>query len=301
MLTFPTRNLFIEGPDCSGKTTLIGQIHDDTGYRWHIHDRSQLSRKIFCDFYGRKINNIDYDLHVERSNLNNRYFILMPSFNVVNKRFNERGDEIHTAFSLYSTYKQFQKASEKSRLFPNTTVLHMNEDAQSISSRVISILDLMERPILREVSDTVCQFVENSRDESYPLEFTLYDDGEFEEASESSMLHPSEAEYYKKIYDGLLSKIDDEIDGNNEYSRKESVESRRFVYSDSSCISFIQVSIRNNVMDFHVVIRSSNVKDTLPHDVNFLYFLASTCYNRFKYCCSKVRMRFNLNSAHIIS
>ena len=115
------------------------------------------------------------------------------------------------------------------------------------------------------------------------------------------MLYPSEADYYSGIYNDLHDKINKELRGENEYSRTQDITSRRFVYASDSCISFIQVAIRNRVMDFHVVIRSSDTKNIFPHDLKFLYYLASTCYKRFVNTCSSVRMRFNLNSAHIIS
>ena len=53
-------------------------------------------------------------------------------------------------------------------------------------------------------------------------------------------------------------------------------------------------------MDFHVVIRSTEVKEIFPYDLKFLYYLASTCFNRFNDVCNGVRLRFDLNSAHII-
>ena len=87
MLTFPTKNLFIEGPDCSGKPTIVKKIHDMTGYRWHIHDRSQVSRSIFAKMYGRDLPFISSDLHSEVSDLNNRFIFMLPSFSIVKERF----------------------------------------------------------------------------------------------------------------------------------------------------------------------------------------------------------------------
>ena len=116
----------------------------------------------------------------------------------------------------------------------------------------------------------------------------------------SKLWHKSESDYYNEIFSKLHTKISDELRGENEYKRVEDFRSRRFVYTDDTCISFIQIAIRDRVMDFHVVIRSTNVKDIFPYDIKFLYYLASTCYNRFADSCDKVRMRFNLNSAHII-
>tara|TARA_R110001583_G_scaffold14033_5_gene59258 strand:- start:1046 stop:1951 length:906 start_codon:yes stop_codon:yes gene_type:complete len=300
MLTFPVNTIFVEGPDCSGKTTLIKSMHELTNYSLHLMDRSHLSRMIFASFYGRKISNCNYDFHSEVSNLNNRYYILLPNIDIVRSRFEKRGDELHDIKSLESVYKAFQKTAESLRGYPNITVVNSNKSSKAIAKSVIASIFLTERPQLREISDQVSMLVKMKDNECYPLQFTLCDDGKFEEASADAMLYKPEKEYYENIYNLLHEKISRELEGKNEYNRAESPDSRRFVYTDDSCISFIQVAVRDNVLDFHVVIRSTNVKDTFPHDLKFLYYLASTCYKRFDGHCKTARLRFNLNSAHII-
>jgi len=297
MITFPTKALFVEGPDCSGKTTLIRNIHDSSSYKWHIFDRSQVSRMIFCKFYNRTIDNLDYDLHEELSNLNNRFIILLPKFDVIAERFNRRGDDIHKDLSaMRKVYDAFYEESYSLNTFPNIEIFKSDVDVESL------VLDLKtsERCSLDDISGTVSGFVDACKNrESYPLSFTIYDDGKFDEASSDILDHESEREYYDMIRSSLLRKIDMELAGDNEYARVETEGSRRFVYTDSSCISFIQVAIRNEVMDFHCVIRSTDVKNIFPYDIKFLYFLASECFNKIG-CAKKVRLRFNLNSAHII-
>lgn len=300
MLTFPINTIFVEGPDCSGKTTLIKNMHTMTDYMWHIMDRSQLSRKIFNSFYGRELKMCSYDFHQEVSNLNNRYYILLPGIDIVRDRFKTRGDEIHSEASLVKVYKAFEKDAELLRGYPNVTVVNSNRDPEHLSRMLIASTLLAERPQLREISDQVEMLVRMKDNEAYPLQFTLYDDGEFEEASDDCMSYELEKEYYEEIYTRLHKKISCELEGENEYNRPENHRSRRFVYSDDSCISFIQVAIRDNTMDFHAVLRSTNVKDTFPYDLKFLYYLASTCYKRFHLHCKTARLRFNLNSAHII-
>ena len=300
MLTFPTSTLFIEGPDCSGKTSLIKQIHKDTAYAWHIMDRSQFSRKVFCDLYGRNINMSENELHLEMSNLNNRYIFLMPSFNIIKKRFDKRGDDIHDVDSLNDVHRVYGKAVERIRGFPNVCIFYGAESVKKLSGRACAITQLNETSQLREISDQVFNFVRVAGGESYPLQFTLYDDGKFEEADAAILDHVSEGDYYNKIFYSLHSKIENEMDGKNEYSRKEDITSRRFVYSDNTCISFIQIAVRDRLMDFNAVIRSTDVKNIFPSDLKFLYYLASTCYDRFRKCSDRIRMRFHLNSAHII-
>lgn len=300
MITFPVNTVFVEGPDCSGKTSLINQIHRDTNYRWHIMDRSQVSRKIFNNFYGRELLNVNDSLRFEISNLNNLYFILLPSFSVIRERFEKRGDEIHDLDSLFGVYNEFRKFSEVLRGSPNINIFSFHPGLEEFSKSVCSIIDLQEKMRLSDISRYVEQFVRYKKNEAYPLQLTLYDDGKFEEASPLCMSYEPESDYYEKIYSSLHNKITQELAGENEYQRVESEMSRRFVYTDDSCISFIQVGVREGVMDFHVVIRSSNVKDTFYHDLKFLYYLGSTCFERFSSYCSKARFRFNLNSAHII-
>jgi hypothetical protein len=300
MLTFPTTGLFVEGPDCSGKTTLVKNIHELSNYSWHINDRSQISRNIFSKLYNRHGENYDTDLHTEISNLNNRFMLLLPDINVVADRFNTRGDDFHKSIeSINEVYYAFQKKFENIKNLPNVRTYRRN-DTHEIASLACATLHLMERCMIREVSDQVEEFVGCNMNESYPLSFTLYDSGEFEEADATILDYIPEKDYYKGIFKKLHDTIDDECLGKNSYNRIEDHRSRRFVYTDNTCISFIQVSVRDGVMDFHTVIRSTDVKNIFPYDLKFLYYLASTCYDKFKDHCDRVRMRFNLNSAHII-
>ena len=298
MLVFPVKNLFIEGPDCSGKTTLIKKIHKLTDFRWHIADRSQISRKIFAEIYDRSLTYADH-LHLEMCDLNNQYIILLPDWNVIKERFKERGDELHTLASLRVVYDKFQETATQLLQCPNVT-LFQQSDTDDIAIRAASYFDIIERPVLKELSINVHDFVKQTRDrEALPLQFTIYDDGKFEEADSSILSHPDEGEYYQMIYNSLMNKIKNELAGKNEYNRVESLDSRRFVYTGDMCISFIHANKRDGIIDFNVVIRSSNVRDIFEHDLRFLYFLSSSCYTKLK-GTSKMRMRFNFNSAHIV-
>ena len=301
MIYFPTQNLFIEGPDCSGKTSLVSKIHKITNYKWHIHDRSQISRSIFANLYNRDIHDLKNVVHNELSNLNNRFIFLLPEFKIIKERYSERGDEIHDSLeSIQKVYEAFKKSEKIFKNFPNV-MIYKEPEVLKNADMISTSIHLSENCMLREIAEYVYNFTNAcSNKESYPLSFTIYDDCKFEESNSNIMKYHREAEYYDTIYKKLHSKISRELSGKNEYNRKESIDSRRFVYSDDSCISFIQISIRDNIMDFNSVLRSSNVEKTFEYDLNFLYYLASTCYKRLGLECDYVRMRFNLNSAHII-
>ena len=301
MLRFPTKTLFIEGPDCSGKTTLVKNIHEVTNYKWHIHDRSQISRDIFARMYDRNLRFSKEDLHMEISDLNNRFIFMLPDFPIIEDRFSKRGDDIHNSIDdIRNVYDNFINSYQEYKGYPNVTPC-LSVATPKQCDAIVSSLNILEMSSLDKISDQVKRFVEFSNGESYPLQFTIYDDGKFNEASKDSMAHPGEADYYKRIYNELHEKINRELRGENEYNRTEDINSRRFIYTSDSCISFIHVAISNGLMDFHTVIRSSDTENIFPYDLKFLYYLASTCHQRFKNNCNSVRMRFNLNSAHIIS
>jgi hypothetical protein len=229
------------------------------------------------------------------------YVILLPDFEEIRRRFYKRGDEIHDIVSLEKVYNKFHSFAKSVSSRPNVLVYDSHNNAEKLCENLYVYLDLVERPLLRELGDIIKKNVMSSKNrETYSLDFTLVDNGSFQEASKDSMNYLPEKDYYLKIYNSLHDKIENELSGKNEYERKETSASRRFVYADTTCISFIQVAIRDGVMDFHTVIRSSNVKDILEHDIRFLYFLASTCYEKFSKECKYVRLRFNLNSAHIL-
>ena len=67
----PINQIILEGPDLSGKTTLYEQIHNLTGYRWNVQDRSCLSMLVYAKLYGRSQFSHVEALKSELYNLNN--------------------------------------------------------------------------------------------------------------------------------------------------------------------------------------------------------------------------------------
>jgi len=301
MITFPINMISIEGPDLSGKTTLISDIHSKTNYRWHLMDRSKMSRMIFAKMYNRDISQTTREFYEEVSNLNNRYVFLMPTFDALKERYRHRGDEIHTIDSLKESYDLFFK--EFSRLpFLSNVYGIMNGASNRLSNMVIDYHDCIEKHLsLKEVCGQVQNFVKHfPNKECNQLTFTLHDDGEFKESDISSMSEESEKEYYCHIYNTLMNKIDDEQAGKNPYERKEGIDSRRYVFTEDTCISMIHILNRGGVLDIRFVCRSTDINNKFEHDLKFLYFIASECWSLLGEGCNFCRIHFTLNSAHIL-
>jgi|LWDU01.1.fsa_nt_gi hypothetical protein len=302
MLYFPIRNVFVEGPDCSGKTTLISNIHNKTGYKWHLFDRSQISRSIFSRMYNRELMFSQLHEREEINDLNNSYIFLSPDWSIVKSRFFSRGDDIHNIHSLKNVYDEFDKKLLKLKNLPNFLDLS-NCNQKDVCNKSIDWLDTREAFSLDKISEDVYNFCKQQEgEEAVSLQFSIADDGMFDQADAKILDKEGESEYYQKILLAIKTKLANEFSGLNEYKKSQNIFSRRFVYADISCISMIHILYRENRMEVNIVLRSTNVDKTFPYDLKFCYFLSSEIYKGLG-LIPKTHMciiRFNLNSAHVV-
>ena len=301
----PIDYIFIEGPDCSGKTTLFEMIHKASGYQWNIQDRSALSMLIHAKFYGRNTFNHVEQLKRELYNLNNQMIICLPDWDVIVKRFTKRGDPIQNLSSLHKLYNLFFEAAEEFQDYPNVTVIRSVVDETLVNS-LVNQYYAIERRSVYHLRDSMLQMLSTSAanrlNEVIGFNFVHYDTGDFSDIEREMLLYEKEKDYYGRIEDAVFKTINNEIKGNNPYGRKEGLHSRRFIYSDDSCIAVCHFLIRDGYMDSKFYLRSSNVKDTVHYDLNFLKHLTAQVFRYFKcdrqgnYC----KMNFVVGSGHII-
>ena len=57
-----------------------------------------------------------------------------------------------------------------------------------------------------------------------------------------------EKDYYERIENAMFKIIDDELEGNNPYNRKEDINSRRFIYADNSCIATCHQILSHHIL-----------------------------------------------------
>jgi hypothetical protein len=239
---------------------------------------------------------------LELLNLNNRFVIMLPEFNDIVIRYSIRGDEIQSLDDISSLYQSFEQRAKQIQNLPNVSVLNTSDLISNIKL-INEQLSFIETANLPTIARYVKEYVSNSNNlEATPLSFTIYDDGSFEDAKPEVMSYKKERNYYNEILTGVLKKIRNEFLGLNAYERPQSKESRRFVYCNDACITLIHATYREAILDMHFVLRSTEVKTTFEYDLEFLYYLTSMVYEELKLKPKKdtVRMRFNLNSAHIL-
>ena len=300
MIKRPINYITLEGPDLSGKTTFYENFHKETEFRWNIHDRSALSMLVHAKFYGRSTFRHVEQLRSELYNLNNVMIILLPEWDEIGRRFNLRGDPIQNITSLRKLYELFSEAADELEKYPNVIVLRNKVDNQTIRYLSNLLQDYENTSTENLQHNFLNSAAANKDNECVGLNVTLFDDGSFDDIDEGHLLYEKEVDYYNEIATSVIKKISDEVQGKNEYGRVENKHSRRFIYSSDTCISLAHFLLRDEGLDCKFFLRSSNVKDTLFYDLNFLKYLSSQVYQILGANGLFCRMNILINSGHII-
>jgi len=293
MVKFPIEKIIIEGPDLAGKTTLFNKMHEISKFRWNIQDRSALSMLVYAKMYERDTFHLVENLKKELFNLNNQIILLLPPIEVLSKRFQKRGDPIQNLVTLRKLHKLFSEFEEEYQHLPNVTIIKKEiADLEYIS--IVGRYLAMEQHTTIHQFPNMCVNAANTQHnkEVVGLRFTYFDDGQFTDVKDELLEYEGEKEYYDKIETQLRGKL------LNNHVTWQDASSRRIIYHDDSCISLAHFLIRDQIFDAKFFFRSSNVKDTLRYDINFIHYLASIVYNVHD-CNQPVKIEVTLNSAHI--
>lgn len=265
------RNIFIEGPDCSGKTTLIENIHKSTNYRYHLMDRSRMSQAIFSKLYERNLPDSDLLFEQELNNLSNLYIVLLPRKRVILNRFYERGDDKHDIESIADVYHAYEQFIEMYEKYPNVLVINTDMNNTQVA------LSLIEEYESKEEYDTIKEFVAVADNKESPflcLSKKLSLDDLRQASDNGCMTFERERSYYNSILESFFDKFYNEIVGKNEYKKEQNQYSRRFIFTDDSCISCYHPLFRDNAVYIHAYMRSSNSAQ-IEHDYKFIELLSS--------------------------
>ena len=293
MVKFPIEKIIIEGPDLAGKTTLFNKMHEISKFRWNIQDRSALSMLVYAKMYGRDTFHLVENLKKELFNLNNQIILLLPPIEVLSKRFQKRGDPIQNLITLRKLHKLFSEFADEYMHLPNVTIVKKEIDDRDYMS-IVGRYFAMEQHTSIHKFPAMCVNSADTQEnkEVVGLRFTYFDDGQFTDVKPELLEYEGEKEYYLKIRERLHYKM------MQNHSDDQDASSRRIIYNDDSCISLAHFLIREQMFDAKFFVRSSNVKDTLKYDINFIHFLTRQVYQHY-HCKQPVKIEVTLNSAHI--
>ena len=296
-IKFLLRNVTLEGPDCSGKTTLYSAIHKASGFRWNIQDRGALSMLCYARMYGRDVDTWRRLLDDELHSLNNAIVAIMPPLDVIQARLRARGDEYQDEESIVKLYKIFEEEIERISAYPNVLISRGNPHAATI----VSWLDQRECKSYSDISDTVKAFAQGRLGREANVLRFRWTDTSFSTLDSHALEHPDEVDYYDRTRNAFFQKINTELAGRNEYGRVETVSSRRFVMTQDTCISYFHALVRDRRILCVAVCRSSEAAKTFPYDINFIADLGRLFRVRLG-CNTDIPVEYDvtLDSAHII-
>jgi len=291
-------NINIEGSDCSGKTTLYNRLHKETNYRYNIQDRSCMSMFVYAKLYKRNDASVWFNKIIDDlKRLDTLYVVLLPSEDFVLQRLSERGDDLQDEKSIIKVRNYFRNIAKMGfGSFPNVLVLEEENLENNIKKTIEFINSLNDMPgqelikslVLNsgrnELIDVQCKEKVNRKNLDY-----------------SVLNFPQEKEYYERIEKEITNTIFKEFTGLNQYNKPQKHDSRRFIYTDNSCISMIHTLWRQNSLNVSAILRSSNVSTTLWADFEFLKILSVKIADEMslpKNC--DINLIVNIRSAHIV-
>lgn len=292
-------NINIEGPDCSGKTTLFNQIHKETNFKYNIQDRSCMSMYVYSKLYERDDSSFWFDKILDDiKRLDTLYIVLLPSNSTILERLRKRGDEFQDEESIIHVRRLFYNLSKCGfGNFPNVLVIEETED---LGQKVEMCLDFIESLNETPSGDLIKSIVINSgRNELVDVQ--CKEEVKIDSLDYTVLNFPQEKSYYEDIMQKIEQKLFREFAGLNDYNIPQKHDSRRFIYTGDSCISLVHALFRQNRLNVSVTMRSSNVIKTLWADYEFLKILSVKIAELMRLDESiPVDLTINIRSAHIV-
>lgn len=291
-------NINIEGPDCSGKTTLYNRLHKETNFKYNIQDRSCMSMFVYANMYEREDASLWFDKILDDlKRLDTLYILLLPTEETILNRLEIRGDEFQNKDSILKVRDYFRNIAKMGfGSYPNVLVLEEDDLENNLAKSLQFIDSLNEIPGQELIKSLVFNSGRNEL-----IDVQCKEQVDRKNLDYTVLNFPQEKEYYKKIEQEITSTLFKEFAGLNQYGKPQKHNSRRFIYTDNSCISMIHALWRNNTLNVSVTLRSSNVSKTLWADFEFLKILSVKIADEMSLpenC--EINLTVNIRSAHIV-
>lgn len=294
----PVRYVILEGPDCSGKTSLYSDLNKATSFIRNIRDRSYLSTLCYARLYDRPVvEELRFSLREELCNANNFFVILLPEKDVILNRLRERGDEFQNEISLSSLYDIFLEESEKIESLPNVFVIRSNCSKREVTQLALRALNQYEQLTPAMLGSLSRMWTRLDSDSEIQFSLRLNLSPEYKDPDVMFVEH--EADYFKGIFDKCKEVIQKEAAGENPYNSPQGLDTRRFFYSSDTCISSIHFLNRSGNLRVLCGLRSTDsIKNGSP-DLRFLSHLSAEIARIFSWNPKKIFLDVNYNSLHV--
>lgn len=308
--------LVFEGPDCSGKTTqyqkIWKKIQSANDFDVLLNDRGLMSILVYGQFNGR-FDNIEEREREFISYLNdNIVFYFDITIAELQRRFEDRGDELQDWNTIRDVANKYKEWSERLSKHRNFWVIRAEDKPDEIAARINGILEMYNDFLLTPnyqigtAIETVQHFGQKHNNTleliNYKMDFDMTS-GEIELWSSKDLYsglenindyEQLEIDSYKFQLSKFRKKIEAELSGY--YGSKQTMDSRRFVFTDDECLSYVHILHRNGTLYVNVNFRSSNVM-LFNHDFISICKMIKIWFEK---CgeIDKIKMNIKFDSLH---
>ena len=308
--------LVFEGPDCSGKTTqyqkIWKKIQSANDFDVLLNDRGLMSILVYGQFNGR-FDNIEEREREFISYLNdNIVFYFDITIAELQRRFENRGDELQDWDTIRDVANKYKEWSERLSKHRNFWVIRAEDKPDEIAARINGILEMYNDFLLTPnyqigtAIETVQHFGQKHTNTleliNYKMDFDMTS-GEIELWSSKDLYsglenindyEQLEIDSYKFQLSKFRKKIEAELSGY--YGSKQTMDSRRFVFTDDECLSYVHILHRNGTLYVNVNFRSSNVM-LFNHDFISICKMIKIWFEK---CgeINKIKMNIKFDSLH---
>ena len=308
--------LVFEGPDCSGKTTqyqkIWKKIQSANDFDVLLNDRGLMSILVYGKLNGR-FNNF-YERQREFISYLNDNIVFYFDIDEVElfNRYSERGDEFQNWESIKNVAKLYKEFSLKFAKHRNFWIINAKDKPNEIADRINGILEMYNDFLLgpeHQIGTAITALQEFGSEHmgtkeliNYKMDFDLTS-GQIENWASKDLYtglenindyEQLEIDSYKFQLAKFTKKIESELSGY--YGKKQMSDSRRFVFTDDECLSYVHMLFRGDTLHVNVNFRSSNIM-LFNHDFISICKMVKIWFDK---CCEvdKIKMNIKFDSLH---
>lgn len=265
------KNIILEGPDCSGKSTFYKEFHNDTNYKYNIKDRFTLSMYAYSRYYNRE--NIKYwkeELWNDLKRLDTLYVIFFPEWSIILDRFNKRGDDIQDKESLKETYDIYKNIIETDlgENLPNVLILKTEKD-ETVKDSILKVKEKLVELENYHGGDLAQDFCKRSNkkeiiDLEFKSEYTVKNI--MSDRTLKNLNYKKRRHKINKLRQVFFTRMNNEIEtANNLFEDPRT--SNRFSLMEWKYISFAHWLFRDNKVNVSVIFAKANAN----YDIDCFY------------------------------
>jgi thymidylate kinase len=288
--------VIFEGADKTGKDSLIKEFHKLTNYKYSCINRFSGTSYAYGKFWKRNLDYKKYLLQdIEYFDKAVLVYLYAPK-EILEKRFkehNEKDIDLKKLEILENYYNEYLTSTPLYTILVNT-----NKSISSCAKQIRSGLREYEKETIKHKINRLVNTINIAGDKVYNTSEVKNINVIVNNLNKKHLkrfhFDYTEKYEYNQIYHVLRNNIRLKLD----YLKSQDVFSRQFTYTSESCISFVQLLLRNNCLNVYATIRSSNVSKMLEQDIMGIYKISKALDEEY-FKTDNIKLNINIVSAHL--